>query len=251
MKTEKNNNKGLIILVVCLIVIILGLIGFIVYDKVISKDDVKNTNTKEVSYKAYNIGDEVTVKLNESEEAKFYVLKKSSEKEETVTLFAEKNIGESQFNNDFSDGNEYKGSLIEKKLNELTKSWKNVKEKRLITVDEIKDTGYTHEVTEYRCIDGDCPAQYTYINPHSFLLYPYEPNLEKFEDQEIYWTMTKSDSKEPWPDPSHYVYYVEYGGSLNLGIVGYKPGGEFNPDGKSSQSFGIRPVIVISKEYVK
>ena len=252
METENKNSKGLIILVVFLLIIILGLIGFIVYDKVISNNDKNNSNnTKEVSYKSYNTGDKVTVKLNDSEEATFYVLKQSSEKEETVNLIAEKNIGYTQFNNDYSEGNEFKGSLIESKLNELTASWKNVKEKRLITVDEIKATGLTKEVTEDRCIDGGCPEKYTYINPDTFLLYPGE-TYDINHYFEMFWTMTKVDSSDSHTgNTNHYVYLVDMTGALEIHIVGYEPGGEYDPSGSGAEAFGIKPVIVVSKDYIK
>lgn len=255
---ENKNNKGLIVLIVILIIMILGLGSYIVYDKVIANDKTINDSTNnsdnvskdEASYKSYNIGDKVTVKLNDSTEATFYVLKQSSETEQDVTLFAEKNIGTGAFNNDYSEGNEYKGSLIESKLNELTSSWTNVKEKRLITVDEIKSTGLTETKNEDRCIDGGCPADYTYVKENSFLLYPGK-DFEKNHLYEFYWTMTKVNNSEITGNTNRYVYYVHMSGSIDSHIVGYKPGGEWNPDGNFFTNFGIRPVIVISKEYVK
>ena len=255
---ENKNNKGLIVLIVILIIMVLGLGSYIVYDKVIANDKTINDSTNnsdnvskdEASYKSYNIGDKVTVKLNDSTEATFYVLKQSSETEQDVTLFAEKNIGTGAFNNDYSEGNEYKGSLIESKLNELTSSWTNVKEKRLITVDEIKSTGLTETKNEDRCIDGGCPADYTYVKENSFLLYPGK-DFEKNHLYEFYWTMTKVNNSEITGNTNRYVYYVDMSGSIDSHIVGYKPGGEWNPDGTFFTNFGIRPVIVISKEYVK
>lgn len=255
---ENKNNKGLIVLIVILIIMVLGLGSYIVYDKVIANDKTINDSTNnsdnvskdEASYKSYNIGDKVTVKLNDSTEATFYVLKQSSETEQDVTLFAEKNIGTGAFNNDYSEGNEYKGSLIESKLNELTSSWTNVKEKRLITVDEIKSTGLTETKNEDRCIDGGCPADYTYVKENSFLLYPGK-DFEKNHLYEFYWTMTKVNNSEITGNTNRYVYYVHMSGSIDSHIVGYKPGSTENKDGTFFTNFGIRPVIVISKEYVK
>ena len=37
---EKKNNKGLVWLIVILIILVLGLVGYIVYDKVLSKDNL-------------------------------------------------------------------------------------------------------------------------------------------------------------------------------------------------------------------
>ena len=243
---ENKNNKGLIVLIVVLIIMVLGLGGYIIYDKVISNDKSNSSSTnnndtspkEEVSYNSYNIGDKVTVKLNDSTEATFYVLKQSSEVEKEVTLFAEKNIGTGAFNNDYSDGNEYKGSLIESKLNELTSSWTNVKAKRLITVDEIKATGLT---TKEQCGPSENDLCDT-VKANSWLKY----------NDEFYWTMTKAESNGNIQyDEGKYIYYVAFSGSITGHIVGYKPGGEWNKNGNSFNNFGVRPVIVISKEYVK
>lgn len=255
---ENKNNKGLIFLVVILIIMVLGLGGYIIYDKAIANDNTNSSSTnnndnsskEEASYNSYNIGDKVTVKLNDSTEATFYVLKQSSKTDKEVTLFAEKNIGTGAFNNDYSDGNEYKGSLIESKLNELTSSWANVKEKRLITVDEIKATGLTETKNENRCIEGSCPADYTYVKENTFLLYPGK-DFETYHLYEFYWTMTKVDSSDSTGNTNRYVYFVHMSGSIDPHIVGYKPGSDENKDGKFFTNFGIRPVIVISKEYVK
>ena len=113
MENEKKsgNYKGLIVLIFLLIILVLGLGGYIVYDKIISSNsnssktnntinnNNNNNNDKEAfSYNSYNIGYKVTVELNDSTGATFYVLKQSSEKEEDVVLFAEKNIGTGAFN---------------------------------------------------------------------------------------------------------------------------------------------------------
>ena len=243
---ENKNNRGLIFLVVVLIIMVLGLGGYIIYDKVIANGNTNSSSTNnndnsqkdEASYNSYSIGDKVTVKLNDSTEATYYVLKQSSNTEEDITLFAEKNIGTGAFNNDFTDGNEYKGSLIESKLNELTSSWTNVKEKRLITVDEINATGLTSKEQCGPSENDLCDA----VNKNSWLKY----------NNELYWTMTKAESNgNVQYDEGKYVYYVDLDGIITGNIVGYKPGGELNINGTAFDNYGIRPVIVISKQYIK
>lgn len=248
---KKKGNSSLIIIVI-LSILVLTLGGYIIYDKFLTNNNTNNENSeKEITYNSYEVGDRVTVKLNDSVESTFYVLKQSSKNDEYITLFAEKNIGTGAFNNDFTDGNEYKGSLIESKLNELTASWTNVKEKRLITIDEIEATGLTKTETEDRCVDDYCPEDYTYIKENTFLLYPGK-DFEKNHLYEMYWTMTKvSDSDSSTGNTNRYVYLVEMSGSIGHHIVGYKPGGEWNKDGDFFENYGIRPVIEISKKYIK
>lgn len=198
-------------------------------------DDVETT------YKEYKVGEKVTAKLNNVLEQEFYVLKNSTKDDSTVLLFATKNIGYSAFNNNFTDGNEFEGSLIQTTLNDLTKNWTNVKEKRLIKVEEIVETGLIHEERESRCHDGNCEAVYTYVNQDSFF----------YNENEFYWTMTKVNDKETTGDTNRYVYLIDLSGCVETHIVGYTPGGEWNQDGNFFQNFGIRPVIEIDKEYIK
>lgn len=198
-------------------------------------DDVETT------YKEYKVGEKVTAKLNNVLEQEFYVLKNSTKDDSTVLLFATKNIGYSAFNNNFTDGNEFEGSLIQTTLNDLTKNWTNVKEKRLIKVEEIVQTGLIHEERESRCHDGNCEAVYTYVNQDSFF----------YNENEFYWTMTKVNDKETTGDTNRYVYLIDLSGCVETHIVGYTPGGEWNQDGNFFQNFGIRPVIEIDKEYIK
>ena len=201
-------------------------------------DEPSYYDDTETSYKEYRVGEKVTVKLNNVLEQDFYVLKNSTEDDSTVLLFATKNIGYSAFNNNFTDGNEFEGSLIQTTLNDLTKNWTNVKEKRLIKVEEILETGLIHEERESRCPEGNCEAVYTYVNEDSFF----------YNENEFYWTMTHEEDST---NDKGYVYMVSLGGSIEAHIVGYTPGGEWNQDGNFFQNFGIRPVIEIDKEYIK
>ncbi len=125
----------------------------------------------------------------------------------------------------------------------MTSTWFNVAEKRLITVDEIEATGLTEKKIEERCIEGDCPEEYTYVKENTFLLY---------SDNEIYWTMTKvNENSAEAGNTNHYVYLINTSGSIDVHIVGYEPGGQWNEDGQAFNNYGIRPVITVSKKFLK
>lgn len=211
-------------------IILIGAIivgGYILSDKLIEED---YGSVDEEVYEEYKVGDKVVVNVNDNLKKEFYVLKDSSSDDEMITLFADRNIGYSAFNNDSVDGNNYENSLIKSKLEDITKSWDNVLEKRLITVEEIKDTGLTTDVPAVM-FDGS-----TVINT--------QVSGWLINEQELYWTMSKGELTE------QYVYVV-MNGMLQGHIVGYAPGSQWNLDGTFFSNFGIRPVIVISKEYVK
>ena len=84
------------------------------------------------------------------------------------------------------------------------------------------------------------PMEYTYINKNSFLLEPDENDTNK-----MYWTMTKVSPSDLTGNTNNYVYFVDLSGCIEINIVGYKD------DQKSFENYGIRPVIEISKNYVK
>ena len=260
MEEEKKSNKRLYVVIAFLCLLVLGLVGYIIYDKSLNNTQkVVNTNNKDnkvdketndseenenpkIEYNSYEIGDKVTVKLGDSNEATFYVLKQSSKNEEYVTLFAEKNIGTSAFQEDYTDENEFEGSLIQSKLNELTADWTNVKEKRLITTEEIIATGLT---SKKQCGPSEKDVCDT-IEENSWLL---EKN-GNINNQ--YWTMSKAVEDDAGSYPNNrYVYIVTLDGSITGYIVGYKPGSKWNEKGTFGNNMGIRPVIVIAKEYVK
>lgn len=214
-----------LVFIILIGVIIVG--GYVLSDKLIEKD---NGIIEDEVYKEYKTGDKVVVSVNDNLEKEFYVLKDSFSEDEMITLFADRNIGYSAFNNDGVDGNNYNNSLIKSKLEEITKSWDNVLEKRLITIEEIKETGLTTDVPSVM-FDGS-----TVINT--------QVSGWLINGQELYWTMSKGELTD------QYVYVV-MNGMLQGHIVGYAPGSQWNLNGTFFSNFGIRPVIVISKEYVK
>ena len=229
---EKKNNIGLIVFIVmAVIVVIFCCIKFVFVGKV---DD--QTVVVDFDHKAYRIGDIVSVQLNDNLVSDFYVLVSSKEDEEFVTLFADKNINKELYEYSDSQNNEFNGSFIESKLNELTSSWTNVKEKRLITVEEINGTGLIQTLTESRDIDGYYPRKFIYVMEDSFLF-----NSDNNGLNEHYWTMSKVDKEEEGLDLNDgrsYVYYVSATGSIDVNNV-------------LGNRSGIRPVIVVSKKYIK
>jgi len=65
---EKKNNKGLIWLIVVLIIMILGLVGYIVYDKVLlnDKNPINNNNTNTTTTENSSIENEREIKLTKT-----------------------------------------------------------------------------------------------------------------------------------------------------------------------------------------
>ena len=258
---ESKNNFGLIIAILVLCLLVVGLGGFIVYREVFNRDTneeiLNNENESSdngeidlIEFEEFEIGQRVQVRLNDDLIETFYVLRDSGSDEEYLTLFAPRNIGNSAFNNDLTDGNEFNGSLIQNKLNQLTYGWINVRNRRLITVEEMINTGLTK--TERSCVGlHDCVyVDLLFARADSWLLYTFT-NEMGMELNEMFWTMTKGENDWGGHLTNAYVYYVHMGGEINTYIVGYAPGSQWNPDGTLGSNSGIRPVVEISKRHVE
>ena len=85
----------------------------------------------------------------------------------------------------------------------------------------------------------------TYINKDSFLLYPTK-DFDSSKSYESYWTMTKANEADGSGGTNRYVKYIHLNGEISTHIVGYKPERKMG-----TLSYGIRPLIIISKEYLK
>lgn len=219
MEAKNDINKKLMVTVVILSIVVLGLIGYICCDKFLLKDNASelntpNNKTQNTENVSYEVGESLTVKLNDNLSEKFFVIEASGTEKDTVKLLASKIVGESEFND----------SAINSKLNQLSQTWKNVKSVRLITLDELIST---KEVKiEKECRDSLFGAaceemDYYYTKTGSWLV----------SSSEKYWTMTKDDND------NNYVYLVD---GLTNEINVYL----------SSEKNGLKPVIEISKEYV-
>lgn len=247
---SQNKNKGLYILigVLCLLVIILG--GYIIYDKSLSskKDNITNDNNNNNNQtdtsinKTFSKSESVEVNVGNNIIEKFYVIQDNGN---NLTLITQNILFEAPFY-EYSgkdcipsqqDGSEdtsgcvleYDKSTLKTKLESYTKNWNNVTDIRLLTIDEVESNVYS---TNNRW--GD----------HHFYSY----NFEKFlllGNNAIgsYWLSSKVT------DDKGSVYVEEI----------YQ-----NDDDKKNNKFqirsgsgfvtetnGVRPVITISKEYIK
>lgn len=89
-------------------------------------------NIKAKTYNTYKKGDKITVNVNNSTKLNFYVMEDNNDK---VVAIYENVLGELiEFG---ASANGYEGSNAQTKLNDLTSSWNNVIEKRLVKADEI------------------------------------------------------------------------------------------------------------------
>lgn len=171
----EKKSTGLIILVVVLFLLVLGLGGFIVYDKVlnISNDNIDNkqndngsVNIDNTVNKKYSVGDEITFN-NE----KWNVIKDSTENDDYVVVLKSSSLkaldgkpyyecppeDDNGLNCNMKMSNDYKDSVPKKYfeetyINQLGKE--NLKEVnnyfiRLITIEELKELGC--DINNYTC----------------------------------------------------------------------------------------------------
>ena len=86
---------------------------------------ITNAKAQITTYSTYKIGDEITVKLNDSTQSKFYVVEDSTNIKKNVKAISA----------DYLDDNLYTFSEANQKLNELKTTWSNVKEISLPNTD--------------------------------------------------------------------------------------------------------------------
>ena len=227
-----------------------------IIDSDIVKDDGKSTETPTVTYKAYQIGDSVTLKDGTT----WHVIEASDSKTETVTLFADQNI-----KNDASgwttDMDEYK--IVFDEANARTTEKNSyctnpvygcniyAASNEIITNGDLTGT-VTEDSTIKKFIDSSVT---TYINNSLIsaggtaiksirLITKDEYELISSNDwtyNTYYWTMT------PFLSLPHYVYVVSDEGILSdaNAMDGYKS--TYTSGGK----VGIRPVIVTLKSNIQ
>ena len=190
----------------------------------------KYVDTSTAPYKALNIGDLVTVQLNEHLQRKFRVIQPSTGFEEFVTLLYDDVYDDplllksTEFNKSVTAGNRYESSSIRinnEVLTENTSSakWVNVNTIRLITADEV---GY---------IVASCPKNTANVaNTINLASAPtWLTNMN-------YWTMTDKITENE-EQRGKMAWYVD--GTHKVLTSSYV-----------NQKFDLRPVIVVSKEYI-
>lgn len=182
---------------------------------------------EQTTIETYNIGDKLTINLADDLEKEFYVISQDGEK---LTLISTDIIGTTQYNNNYKDGNEFEDSLIETKLKELTSTWKNPSKIRLITIEELDNTGETEVIGS---CEGEttCDEIETKVKDNSWISL-----------NEPYWTM--SQVYKNGANTNYYVYLVTT--TIKSNLVGALADSKWG-----TQEYGIRPVIEIDIKYVK
>ena len=224
---KKKTSKGLIVSIILLTLLVVGLTGYIVYDKVLNSDkeekneksyDLKDSEEKTeetMKFKSYEIGDKIVL----TDSSNWNVIEVSTEEDEFVTLLSMNNIND---NNSiaFKEATNYMNTTYKNNLiTKLGTSSNDIKEIRLLSVDDISKLS---GISVKNLIPGT--SLENGITP---------PYLYESE------TITSSIDKD-CPimicsmDPE---YYDTNPGRICIGT--------------QTDKFPIRPVITISKEYIK
>ena len=121
------------------------------------------------TYTAYEVGDKISVNVNETEKKDFYVISESDESSTTVTAVYESVLGEEMWFGPISAG--LSGSEAETSLKTLTASWNNPTEIRLIKGSEIlndfvvsRDVSVDFSATSYFNIGKSYWTQDVFVN---------------------------------------------------------------------------------------
>lgn len=111
---------------------------------IVADGSVNYSDTITNPYKAFAIGDRVSVILNSSEQREFRVIKASGGYDGKVTLLYDDayslgatSLPKTAFNNSKSNGNQYEGSSIKAEIDSLSLKWSNADEVRIITAEEV------------------------------------------------------------------------------------------------------------------
>lgn len=237
----EKKNTGLIIIVIVLSVLVVGLSGYIVYDKILSTSNT-TTNQKEASSidtdnkinKKYSVGDEITFN-NE----KWNVIKESNESDDYVVVLKSTVLDEltdkpyyncpaendNGLNCNMQMSNDYKNSVAKKYFEEtyISKLGKeNLKEVnnyfiRLITIKELRELG--------------CDTNNKCDKAPSWLL-----------SNTVSWTMSHASDTPTMDATKANVYafgFDSYAGSTDIQTLGV------------GSAMSVRPVINLLKSSIK
>ncbi len=227
MEAEKKNNKGLIGLVVVLVIMVLGLSGYIVYEKMISNNNGEqninqkdNNSEKEIkqqkTYNSYKTGDKVSL----SDSSNWNVLDDSTESDEFVTLLSVDNVNK-DYSISFKEAPNYISTTYKSNLiTSLNASADDIKEARLLTLEDIsKLSGIdVSKLIAGTSLENNITPEFIY----------YRPTITSEIDENDCPTMVCGDIDDTHTD---------------------RPGRIC--EGTQSDKFPIRPVIKIAKKYVK
>ncbi len=186
-----------------------------------------NRNIKEgqtAQYRAYNVGDLVTIQVNGTEQKNFYVIEKSSGYDSTLTLLLDSpsslptEISHEISYNSLTNGNRYEGSLAYSQITDLYKYWSTPDVIRLITAEEIGYLVYA------------CP-KYMQIDAPDVSL----TSAPEWVYNSSYWTVS---SKRYSTDDNGKKVWVVDGTQKKL------------TDDYVNETYSLRPVIEVHKRYI-
>ncbi len=168
-------------------------------------------------YQSFSIGQKVQIKLNDTQNIyDFYVIKDSSEFNDKLLLLHVGNLKNSTFNPSTAS-NIFENSAIKNELANATTAWKTPTDIRLITAEEVS------------FLAEGCP-KYKNAGQTTLDLTPYAADISWLYST-TYWTMS------PYTDTTNNTaWYIQNNGSMKSSVI--------------TSSYGIRPVIEVSKNYV-
>lgn len=248
MKQQKHQSGSAhIIIVIILVLALASALGFVYwnnYRKNIN-NSTKTNNITSTSYKTYSVGDEVQVYLSGSNSDKFNVI---ADNGNTLTLFYQGVLASSPyyksdtcyyvFDNYYNTNceNDYNSSTVKTNLKEATSAWSNPTEIRLITLNELLGLGTWTK---------------TPLSGSGVIVYISSPDLPK-------WVLGSAD---PTLWKGYWASDADTENTLNEGYmqawsvknINYVDGGVMpRIDGSLVQdTLYMRPVITISKQYIK
>ncbi|MBR1385571.1 MAG: type II secretion system protein [Bacilli bacterium] len=211
----------------------------------------EQVDTNTTPYKAYSIGDIVSVKLNETDTRKFRVVSDSSGYNSSVTLLYDdtsprltdikdssnvsyvfpESKNKTAFNSDITHGNNYLGSSIEEVINGsegVAFFWKNADKVRLLTVEEL--ASLANVSPDYRKTFESLDEAQQNLNLNS--------TAQDWIFGYNYWTSSKVALKAGIENQNGYVWYVD-------NATGYMKALRVDTD-----NIYLRPVIEISKDFI-
>lgn len=116
---------------------------FLLFNLIIITAIIRITSVKAISYTTYNIGDEITVNLNDSLKENFYVIEDNNDSVKAIYkgFLGEDIVWPEQITTDECT---YDGSILDQTLKQRTSTWTNATNITLPTANDIvKDFDYT------------------------------------------------------------------------------------------------------------
>lgn len=244
---NKNNRLYILVGILCILVLILG--GYIVYDKVLTNHDGNITNnnqstknnTNQNINKVYSKNESVEVNVGNNISEKFFVI---SDNGDNLTLISQNILFKTRFYdydgddcispNELNDGNssgcivDYEKSTLKSKLLEYTKNWNNIIDVRILTVKEVAD----NTIADHKCGENCFRAKKfeKFLSLGNDSTGEYWLNNEKTDG-----TNGFANFVSIWKDNNTNDFYINVGQYFV----------------NAPYEKGCKPVITISKEYVK